>query len=498
MKKLLSSVVISSVVMTTLIPNIAQAESTKSLNQYHIKNTNQIDNIIDKLPGLNKNGYKNYKIIKVEKDELGFTHYTLKPKFKKVDIADKEIKIHVDKNGKIVFINGDLTIKKLSELNKMLISESAAIDSAFKAIGYSKDEVSDLNNEVVKSVKSEFDVEFQKYIYNININYISPEPANWFIKVDAQTGEILEQKNILHSINTTGQGLSLNKTYKPINIVNERRINYLVDNTTSTQIATYNAANTTDTFNIMTDYDKYFTSNYQAAGVDAHDYAKKIYDYYKNTHGRQSYDNQNGTINSIVHYGRNYNNAFWSGSVMVYGDGDNNVFSSLSGANDVVAHELTHAVTQSTANLNYENQPGALNESMSDVFAYFIDPDFLIGEDVYTPNRQGDALRSISNPELYGQPSTMSNYRYLPNTEEGDFGGVHYNSGIPNKAFYYTVSSLGKVKSEKIYYRALTYYLTPTSNFMDAKKALIQSAQDLYGYSEVNAIEKAWDQVGVY
>ncbi|RXK17147.1 M4 family metallopeptidase, partial [Macrococcus sp. DPC7161] len=142
-------------------------------------------------------------------------------------------------------------------------------------------------------------------------------------------------------------------------------------------------------------------------------------------------------------------------------DGDDVTFRPLAGGKDVVAHEITHGVTQETANLKYQGQSGALNESISDVFAYFIDnDDATIGEDVYTPNKAGDALRSMSNPNLYNQPATMSQY---VNTTS-DNGGVHTNSGIPNKIAYDTISQLGQDKAEKIYYRALSQYLTVNSN----------------------------------
>ncbi|HCU7777653.1 TPA: zinc metalloproteinase aureolysin, partial [Staphylococcus aureus] len=149
----------------------------------------------------------------------------------------------------------------------------------------------------------------------------------------------------------------------------------------------------------------------------------------------------------------NRNNAAWIGDKMIYGDGDGRTFTSLSGANDVVAHELTHGVTQETANLEYKDQSGALNESFSDVFGYFVDDeDFLMGEDVYTPGKEGDALRSMSNPEQFGQPAHMKDYVFT----EKDNGGVHTNSGIPNKAAYNVIQAIGKSKSEQIYYRALT------------------------------------------
>ncbi len=195
---------------------------------------------------------------------------------------------------------------------------------------------------------------------------------------------------------------------------------------------------------------------------------------------------------SIMHFGM--------GDEMIYGDGDGYEFIPLSGSLDVVAHELTHAVTQYSADLQYVNQSGALNESFSDVFGYFVDPNnWDLGEAVYTPRVAGDALRSLSDPEKYGQPAHMKDYQFLPPTEEGDNGGVHINSGIPNKAAYLTINAIGKEKAEKIYYRALTTYLTPTSNFKQARATLLQSATDYDGYDSATykAVENAWNQVGI-
>lgn len=239
-----------------------------------------------------------------------------------------------------------------------------------------------------------------------------------------------------------------------------------------------------------------FNKKSQRAGVDAHYYAKEVYDYYLDTFDRDSYDDNGGAINSIVNYDKNFNNAAWTGQYMIYGDGDGQTFKELSGASDVVAHELTHAVTERTAGLEYSYQPGALNESFSDVFGYFVDPDnWLMGEDVYTPDQDGDALRSLKNPEDYNQPAHMDQYQ----KGSEDNGGVHTNSGIPNKAAYLTITDIGKDKAEQIYYLALTEYLTQNAQFTDAKIALTVAADKLYGDNseEGKAIEKAWDDVGV-
>ena len=228
-----------------------------------------------------------------------------------------------------------------------------------------------------------------------------------------------------------------------------------------------------------------------------HNNTGAVYDYYLNGYGRDSIDNAGMTITSTVHYSTSYDNAYWNGYQMVYGDGDGSIFSPLGEGLDVVAHELTHGVTQHTAGLIYSYQTGALNESYSDVLGELAEPnpDWQIGESVYTPNTPGDALRSMSNPPLYGQPDNMSNY---VNTDS-DNGGVHTNSGITNKAAYNVAMSIGKDKMGQIWYRALTLYLTSDAQFSDARDASVQAATDLYGANsaEVTAVEKGFAAVGI-
>jgi hypothetical protein len=182
---------------------------------------------------------------------------------------------------------------------------------------------------------------------------------------------------------------------------------------------------------------------------------------------------------------------------MVYGDGAR-YFKPLAGGLDVFAHEMTHGVIQHTADLAYQFQSGALNESFADVFAVMIDrEDFLLGEDVV---RTGHiALRDLANPSnpqvLEPQPSHMSQYQNLP--IERDNGGVHINSGIPNRAAYLLISAIGREKAERILYRALANYLTRTSEFIDCRRAVIRAAQELYGQTEANAAAQAYDAVGI-
>lgn len=196
---------------------------------------------------------------------------------------------------------------------------------------------------------------------------------------------------------------------------------------------------------------------------------------------------------------------------MVYGDGDGTTFRPLSAGLDVVAHELTHAVTDTSSDLIYQNESGALNEAMSDVFGTLVEfydnnnPDYEIGEDIYTPNIPNDALRSMSDPTKSGDPDHYSK-RY---TGSEDNGGVHINSGIINKAAYLltkggthygvNISGIGDDKVGQIYYRANTVYLTASSTFSQARAALVQSAADLYGAgsAEVASVNKSFDAVGV-
>ncbi|MBZ9533200.1 peptidase M4 family protein [Cytobacillus oceanisediminis] len=464
------------------------------------------------------NPSKDLTLLEETTDELGMKHYQYVQSVNGVPIEGAAFYVHTNKAGEVVAVNGGLhpEASKKVTTTKAKLADKDAIEKAWKHLDLSKEETSNGDTVELKGLSSKAASEsttvekdslvvFEKngiyhLAYKVEFQFIDPYPANWQIFVDANDGTIIDSLNAVTDAATTGRGTGVNGDTKTLNTYFSNGTYYLYDTTKPMSggvIQTATAQNRSTLPGVYsTDADNAWTASNQRADVDAHYYAGVVYDYYYNTHNRNSYDNRGASITSTVHYQTNYNNAFWNGSQMVYGDGDGTTFAPLSGALDVVAHEITHAVTERTAGLQYQNQSGALNESMSDVFGYFLDPnDWLLGEDVYTPRISGDGLRSLSNPESYGQPSTMSNY---VNTTS-DNGGVHINSGIPNKAAYYTISSIGKAQAEKIYYRALTTYLTPTSNFSNAKSALLQAASDLYGSnsSTYNAVKSAWDRVGV-
>jgi len=216
------------------------------------------------------------------------------------------------------------------------------------------------------------------------------------------------------------------------------------------------------------------------ADVDnAYNWTGATYDYYASNFGRDSYDNAGAELVSFVHYGVGYQNAFWDGFEMVYGDGF--------AVNDVTAHELTHAVTERTAGLEYVDQSGALNESISDQAGWDVDPgDSTMGEDLPI-----GAIRDMRNPGAFGQPATASQYVCT----SSDNGGVHTNSGIPNKVYANLVDSLGRGGAEQVRYRAQTTYLGPNASFADARAAEQQAASDL-GLS-ATTVGNAWQAQGV-
>jgi Zn-dependent metalloprotease len=256
---------------------------------------------------------------------------------------------------------------------------------------------------------------------------------------------------------------------------------------------------------------------------EAYDGSGYTYDLYNDIYKRNSIDGSGMRIDSTVHYQKGYDNAFWNGEQMVYGDGDEDLpeserlFNRFTIALDVIGHELTHGVTQFEAKLTYFQQPGALNESMSDVFGSLVkqyhlqqtaaDADWIIGQGLLTKNVNGVGIRSMKAPgtayddPVLGkdpQPAHMKDY---VNTIS-DNGGVHINSGIPSHAFYVIAVELGGYAWEKagqIWYVTLKDKLTANSKFQDCANLTYQVAGELFGAGSIEqqAVQKGWTEVGL-
>lgn len=227
--------------------------------------------------------------------------------------------------------------------------------------------------------------------------------------------------------------------------------------------------------------------------------------------GRTSYDDAGAMVSITVHYGRDYDNAFWDGTQLVFGDGDGEVFERFTRPVDVLAHEFAHAVTEHTAALVYRGQSGALNESVSDVFAICLKQrllgqdaatgSWLIGEELFTPAVRARALRDMAapgtaydDPRLGRDPQPDHMDRYVETTE--DNGGVHINSGIPNRAFHLAAVAIGGSSLEgagRIWYAALTGgEVAATADFTAFAAATVRAAGE-----HADAVRGAWEQVGV-
>lgn len=339
------------------------------------------------------------------------------------------------------------------------------------------------------------------------------------IYVDAITGKILFVQNKIHHADEIGTAETRYVGTKSITTFNTGTL-FQLKESGSRKCETYNLKRTenyggaklfNDTDNNWT-ATEYNNGRKDNAALDAHYGAERSWDYWKDIHGRNSYDGLGGTIKSFVHFGVNYDNAFWDGQRMTYGDGSGEIFDALTSL-DVCAHEIGHGVCEKTANLIYAGESGAMNEGFSDIWAACIEYHngrtqeqiWKIGEDI---ERRPDhiALRVMSNPKLEKNPDT-----YLG---EYWFDQVHNTSGVFNYWFYllsmggsgvndnlnnYNVAGISIEKAEKIAFRAEKEYMTPTTDFIQAREITLQCAKDLYGVNapEVKSVDDAWYAVGI-
>lgn len=486
-----------------------------------------------------------FVLMSEEMDQLGFKHYKYQQTFAGTPIEGAEYRLTQGPRG-LTFAGG--FVYDIRTMPQVSLNASGAISKALSFIGantykwqipeeelYIKEITNDpmasfypKGEQVILPVETKDGISF-KVSYKLDIYAHAPMSRN-YVYVDAVDGKILSSISRIHTGNELGSGITLyNGTHNfhtdsysggyrlkealPINSVT--RSIYTKNMKKGTNYAS--AVEFQDADNSWTD-----NTNQDRAGWSAHWGAEATWDYYFYQLGRNSYDNAGATINSFVHYDNNYNNAFWDGTRMTYGDGDGSTFSPLVGL-DVVGHEITHAVTERTSNLKYQNESGALNESFSDIFGTAIEfykegtaGDWMIGEDFDVQNHVG--FRSMSNPKVHGDPDCYKGTNWkstsvFPNLAD-DYGGVHSNSGVQNFWFYilsvgrsgtndkgnvYSVTGIGLAKAAAIAYRNNATKLSQNSTFADARAGAIASAIELYGAGspEEIATTNAWYAVGV-
>jgi Zn-dependent metalloprotease len=328
--------------------------------------------------------------------------------------------------------------------------------------------------------------------------------------VDANRGQVLSSYDEIETVSVTGKTLYAGDVTLE---ATKSGANYqLIDGLRGNHTTKH--ANGNIILSGSTTFGDNTSTNVNSAAADAHYGAAVTWDYYKTVHGRNGIGNDGKGATSVVHYGTNYANAFWSDGCfcMTYGDGDNSYLKPLV-ALDVAGHEMSHGVTSRTAKLVYSGESGGLNESTSDIFGTAVEfyannatekGDYLIGERIAGPSLGMPYLRTMISPSDDG--GSVDHFSKYSRGMD-----VHYSSGIANNFFYLLseggtnktsgkrVTGISRAKAEKIWYRALTTYFTSSTTFKKARIATLSAAKDLYGLTstEYSAVATAWTAVGV-
>lgn len=529
------------------IQSIATEETAKSVKNKSVEKLST-DYLIDVKHLLQINNAKEeFKTISQRTDDLGLTHIKMQQVFKGVKVYGSEIVLHLNKKRQTHILNGRSRPTPVLENVVPKISVAKAITQIEHDLGVTLPK-SDANKSGLNKILKLSEHQQELLIYNIDGNdvltrHITVFPSimdRWEYFIDANTGQVLDkyyhtcvfhfdfkEEKSTHSNSimppNNGSGSDLNGVNRQLNTWSDGSINFLLNTTKPMFNAGQSQLPDNPVGGILTlDLRNeapgegaqifHVTSNSttwnNATAVSAHYNADISYEYFKNTFNRNSINGQGGTIISFINVGDesggSLENAFWNGNAMFYGNGGT-AFSALAGALDVGGHEMSHGVIQNTANLEYRNQSGAINESYADIFGAMIDrDDWKLAEDIVnTQQFPSGAMRDMQNPNNGGSGLGQNGWQPKDMTEfysgTQDNGGVHINSGIPNRAYYLFATAIGKDKAEQVYYRALDNYLTVSSRFIDLRLAVIQAATDLHGSgaTEVQAAESAFDTVGI-
>ena len=459
-------------------------------------------------------------------DGFGNHHVRLQQQFRGVPMWNQELVVHFDPSGQMYAINGRYaptpsgltdTVPKLTAAAAANIAEEdLSASTEFQSLpGWAQQLLDYYGPSATQCLWMDPQTNAPHLVWHVELRPNMKD--RWYYFVDAHTGRIIQHYNATNTAGaTTATAIDLNGVEKRLHVYEDQGFFYLIDasrpmfrtdvpislNDPSGAIWTIDARNSdldgrSSVFQVTSENNEWD----DPSAVSAHDNTGTVFEYYQNTHGRLAIDDAGGTMISIIHVtqqGQPLANAFWNGRFMAYGDGGRGL-RPLAGGLDVAAHEMTHGVIQRTINLEYAFQSGALNESFADVFGAMVDrDDWLIGEDIVGESFAAGALRDMADPTRGRQPAHMSDFAEL--SIDQDNGGVHVNSGIPNRACFLIAEAIGREKTEQIYYRIMVArYLNSQANFVDMRLAAMRSAGDLFGNpsAEVDAVEAAFDAVGI-
>jgi bacillolysin len=490
---------------------------------------------------------------RLETDQLGFSHQRFEQYYKGVKVEHATYTAH-SRGGQLESLSGDF--EKVGTLSVTpTLSADAALARAMAFVGARKYMWQDAREEA--GLKQQTDNPAASYrpqgelvlvrdnrqssdntgplVLAWKLNVYAQQPVSRaYLYVDAHSGEVVLKDDIIkHATPATASFATAYSGSR--SLANETATGgyHLREYTRGLGIETYNCKKS-NSYTAATDFvdadnnwtaAEYNNANYDNVAGDAHFGAQSTYDYWKGVHGRSSYDNAGAKIKSYVHYddtpgdGVGYENAYWNGSVMTYGDGAS-TFKPLTSL-DVCGHEIGHAVCEKTANLTYSSESGAMNEGLSDIWGASIEKytadkfaltgksTYLIGEEIM---KAGGALRSMSSPNTYSQPAYYKGSYWYTGTS--DNGGVHTNSGVLNYWYYlisagksgtnekgtaFAVTGVGLTDAAKITFRMESVYMTASSTYANARTYSIQAATDLFGATstQTQSVTNAWAAVGV-
>jgi Zn-dependent metalloprotease/subtilisin family serine protease len=454
-------------------------------------------------------------ITQIQEDFLGNRHFRMMQYYKEIPVIGSDIIVHVNKQNEIYLVSGNFSPDISLDLTS-IIKESTAIENAQRYLS---------NSTSSTECKASLVVFDSIVSYEIIITASEPEPARWKVYVDARTGAILGTVDQLFRAAPGLQGSHVPVTGSRLTKEDGTLITITGWHDTLANYFLYHKNEKWGVFNLVTsDWEQRSTPSWETNDRAAISLAKNFsitQNFVTTKLGRNSFNNSGTLAQANVHEGTSYVNAYWDGSDFHFGDGDNVSAGPLTTL-DISAHEYGHAITQYTSNLVYSYESGALNESFSDVFGTWVEfwaqpdgrsaypqgiagrADWLCGEDAWMA---GDALRDLRDPLRFENPSYyQGTYWY---TGSGDNGGVHYNSGVQNKAFYllaeggsgsndghpYNLTRIGIDTAGQIAMYANMYLLTSSSQYRDARNAWIQAAVTL-GYNS-NLVSDAWAAVGI-